>query len=175
MQDNVWLYGGTTGTSPYSDDFYKLNMQSLAWTIIEPTMPRPNANTAASITQISVNHLISFGKLHPNTSHQKPTTIPWIFDIQSHTWGQHPVAENHHEHYTGITGLNNSVIFLGGRMCIYGSWKRAQYQVENTIFSVMLEPKCLQQLVIQMIYKHRSNLPWQNLPKKLKCEIMGNE
>ena len=37
------------------------------------------------------------------------------------------------------------------------------------------QPKTLQQLATETVYKHRNNLPWQKLPKKLICKIMGTE
>ena len=39
----------------------------------------------------------------------------------------------------------------------------------------MNEPKTLQQLATETVYEHRDNLPWQKLPKKLICKIMGTE
>ena len=94
-----------------------------------------------------------------NTNQTKPIKTSWIFDIQSHQWKQHPKADHNKWYHTCITGLNSSVIILGG---------------ENTIFGVTLEPKSLQQQAIQMINKHRSELPWLNLPNKLR-EKLGKE
>ena len=84
MQDNVWLYGGLTENSVYSEDLYKLSMHSLVWTKIEATMARPNASMEASLTPISASQLVLFGGIHMDMHLQKPTR-PWIFDIQSHT------------------------------------------------------------------------------------------
>ena len=186
IQDNVWLYGGTTENNNHCNDLYKLNMHSFTWTNIETSMPRPNGRNAASLTPISVSQLVLHGGQHhfmlsyyvlndrilQDNQKLKKT---WIFDIPSHTWRQHPVVETAYRYdHTGITGLNSSVIVLGGSTM---HCKESQHHVESTTFCVMLEPKpdpkSLQQMAIRMIYKHRSKLPWENLPKKLTCKIMG--
>ena len=171
IQDNVWLYGGLAVNNGIND-LYELCMRSLVWTKIETAMPRPSDNRAATLTPISASQLVLYGGVHQDFF--KKLTGPWIFDTQSHTWRQHPPVENCNRHnHTGITGLD-SVIILGGSMRKPVSLRGAEYQVETTVY-VRLEPKCLQQLAIQMIYKHRSNLPWQSLHKNLTCIIMDHE
>ena len=171
IQDNVWLYGRLAVTIGIND-FYELSMHSLVWTKIETAMPRPYDNRGATLTPISTSQLVLYGGVHQDFL--KKLTGPWIFDIQSNTWRQHPEVENcNRRNHTGTTG-QDSVLILGGYMLKPVSLRGAQYQVENTVF-VRLEPKCLQQLAIQMIYKHRSNLPWQSLPPTLTCKIMDHE
>ena len=159
MHDNIWLCGGETG--PFTDigfnDVYKLNMHSFVWTKIETTLPLSsvpslNCGLVASLTPISASQLLWY------EGNRNTKDIPRIFDVQSHTWTPYPIAKSHHKcKHTGITGLNSNVIILG---------KKILHQVKNLI-SVTLEPKCLQQQAIQMIYKHRSNLPWKMLPQEL--------
>ena len=160
MQDNVWLHETTTINYSCSLGLYTLSMHSFTWTRIETTMPKPIRNSKASLTPISASQLLSYGGFSQDIS-DKNLTLSWIFDIQSRQWKQHPIAETYHRwNHTGITGLNSRVIILGGG---------------NTISVVILEPKSLEQLAIQRIYKHRSKLPWKKLPKKLTCKIMFPE
>ena len=164
VEDTVWLYGGSTNKIIFNNDLHELNMLSFTWTKIETTMPRPNGTRTASLTPISANQLVLYGGYVCDEN----DTVTWVFNVQSHTWRQHPTAGSHRKVlHTGITGLNSSVIILGGETS-----EGSQHQRENTIISVILEPKCLQQLAIQVIYKHRSELPWESLPKQLTCKIM---
>ena len=158
----------------FSRDLYELSMRSLVWTKIEAAMPRPDDYREATLTPISASQLVMYGGMHRHVLEK--LTGPWILDIQSYTWRQHPITENYNRlNHAGITGLNSSVIILGGSMFKPVSLQGAKCQLENSIFSVRLEPKCLQQLAIQMIYKHRSKLPWKSLPKTLTCKIMDHE
>ena len=172
IQDNVWLYGGTTENNWYCNDFYELNMHSFTWTKIETLTPRPQGRNRASLTQISASQLVLYGGFQENMC--DPDLInPWIFNIQSHTWKQHPEAEaNHRWGHTGTTVLNSAVIILGG--CALSYWG-SQHHARNTSVYLMLEPKSLQQLAIRMIYKHKSKLPLENLPSSLTCKIVDAE
>ena len=167
MEDSVWLYGGSTENGDYKNDLYKLNMHSFVWTTIKTSMPGPDSRAKASLTLISENQLLLWGGYQEGTSDQDPRK-PWIFDVQSHKWRRHRIAASDFMwNYTCITGLNNRAIILGGKAL---PGKESQHQA-----SVMLEPKCLQQLAIQMIYRHKSKLPWENLPKKLTFKIKDIE
>ena len=98
--DNVWLYGGSTTVNDiYRDDLYKLNMYSFVWTKIESTVPRPSGRRNASLTPVSANQLVLYGGRQENMSDQD-VTIPWVFDVQSHIWRQHPITENHRWNHT---------------------------------------------------------------------------
>ena len=175
IQDDVWLCGGTTQNNSHSYDLYELNMLSLVWTKIETAMPRPHATAGASLTPISASQLVLvyYDGL--------PRTLPrsWVFDIQTRTWKQHSSDDISDDilgtSFIGITGLNNNVTILERKIYIEGYLKGSQHHMETITFSVMLEPKCLQQLAIQMIYKHKSKLPCEILPEKLTRIIMGNE
>ena len=160
IQNNVWLYGGRTK-----------NICSFVWTKIKTSMPI-NGRNKASLTPISTNQLLFCEGSHQNMHGQNITIISWIYDVQSHQWRKHSTAEIHHElKHTGITGLNRSVIiFVGQAMPCKGS----QHHSEKSTFYLMLEPTSLQQLAIQMIHKHRSKLPWENLPNSLICKIKNH-
>ena len=164
IHDTVWLYGGTTEFCFHSNELYELNMHSFAWTKIEATCQKPKETSMASLTPISASHLLLYG------GNQHMNTKPWIYNVQTHAWSRHPTAKRHCRwNHTGITGLNSSVIILGGEVAL------AKKKTKKTILSVILEPKSLKKLAIQMIYKHRSELPWENLPKSLTCNIMITE
>ena len=167
IEDTVWLYGGRTCSNFFNNDFYELNMLSFVWTKIKTTMPRPDGISGASLTSISASKLVLYGGCHQDMDDHN-LAIPRVFDIQSRTWSQHPTTETCHRIYhSGLTGLNSSVIILGGETS-----GGSQHHRENAILYVRLEPKCLQQLALQMIYTHKSELPWKSLPKKLTCQIM---
>ena len=41
----------------------------------------------------------------------------------------------------------------------------------NSVYSVMLEPKSLQTLALQTVYRHRKVLPWKALPNSLTARF----
>ena len=171
VEDTVWLYGGVTKYDMYSSDFYELNMLSVTWTKIETSMSRPHGNHGAASTPVSASQLVLYGGDHDRCVDDQNRTVTWLFDVQSHTWRKHPtVASHRREKHTAITGVNSSVVIFGGTMS-----KISQHRRERTIIFVRLEPRCLQQLAIQVVYKFRSELPWKSLPKKLTCIIMDSE
>ena len=176
ITEKMWLYGGSNDRVVTNDSLYELNMQSFVWTQIETNMPRPQVKFTggfhAPLTQISADQFVLYGGTRGGNLNI--SNIPWIFDVQSHTWSRHPKTEGHpqwsHKHIVLVTCLKNNVIILAKKT------KSAWIQDEATDFSVMLdciEPKSLQHLAIQMIYKHRSKLPWESLPRKLSCKISG--
>ena len=170
IQDSVWLYGGISENSNrHNNDFYELNIHSFGWTKIESTIPRAKGRKKASLTSISASQLVLYGGYNGN-HRDKNLRVPWIFDVQSHTWRQHFTTETHHRWgHTGITGLNRRAIILGGKITPC----EGSQQQKDIMISVVMEPMKLQQLAIQIIYIHSSKLPWENLPKKLICKIMG--
>ena len=87
----------------------------------------------------------------------------WIFDIPSQTWRQYKSKKDHsRDKHRGTRGLNGCVIIVGGTIDTAES-----YDNYTATFTVMLEPKTLQQLAIQTTYKHRDDLPLKYLPRKL--------
>ena len=74
----------------------------------------------------------------------------WILDLPSRSWKQ--------------LGLNNNIIIIGGS-CDHA------YHMHKDKFHVMLEPKCLQELAMQTVFKHQAELPLKSLPRKL-CKRM---
>ena len=158
IKDRVWLYG-STGV-PNELDLYELHMNSLQWTRIESTMPKPVKFGTSSLSVITNNKLLLHGGYGESNKN-----FTWIFDVQLQAWRQHIVEENHLQwDYTGTTGLTSSVIIFGGN---------AKHGTKQQVaFSVMLEPKSLQQSATKTIYQCRQSLPWDNLPNKLIHKMM---
>ena len=87
----------------------------------------------------------------------------WIIDLASHSWKQFTSRKDHDRTWhTGSAGLNNNVIIIGG-----GKKCKNKHEVCNDIFNVILRPKSLQQVAMQVILKHRNELPLNGLPRKL--------
>ena len=88
----------------------------------------------------------------------------WILDIPSQTWRQYRSYTDHTRIcHTGTVTDNGCAVITGGVItCTKDSYK--DYSIS---FLIMLEPRSLQQLAMQMILKHTAELPWQYLPNKL--------
>ena len=163
IREKVWLYGGisfSNGTLRYFDDLYELDMRSLTWTKIHTVGHKPQFLSCWSLNVTASNQLV----LHSTMSAKFSET--WIVDLQSRSWKQHLSGRHHPRRcHTGSSGINNVTITLSA---IAG-------QIDTCVFSVMLEPKSLQQLAIKTVYEHRRELSWQCLPKKLiKFMYCGN-
>ena len=154
MKDKVWLHGGIAKT--VKDDLYELNMHSLTWTTIDSSAPMPEA-VCASLTPITDSQLLLYA--------HNFTMSPWILNLKSYTWREHHAMEDfRRRNHTSMTGLNSGVVILGG--------KRIVERCDRPLFSVMLEPKKLEQSAMKMIYQHRTELPWKSvLPDALCARI----
>ena len=180
MGSTVWLCGG--GQRPNmrnsSIDLHQLNMRSLKWTKVESSMPEPSWRFMSSLTPVTDTELVLHGGLDDCNDSLKDT---WIFDTEMHVWTQYRELKDHTRFgHAGVPGLNGSVLIIGGevhrvpqrRWACGFSKPMPRY---NPIFCVRLKPftpKSLQHLAIQVIYKHRANLPWDSLPNKLIDLIM---
>ena len=156
IMDKVWLYGGETPTGG-KNDMFELNMSSLAWTKLyanDTQGPQRLWFETSSLTPIAANQLVFRGDKYT-----------WILDVQSYMWRKLPDNFNCQNYHTGITGLNNDVIFFGGR-------DYTHRHLCSPIFSVMFGPKRLQQLAMKFIYEHREELPWKSLPSSLIHKMM---
>ena len=60
--------------------------------------------------------------------------------------------------HSGITGLCSDVIIICGKQTDTGTT-----DTDCHLFSVMLEPKSLAQLVMKQIYQYRKELPWKSI------------
>ena len=175
IKEKVWLHGKTNQRHRkfHAIRWHELNMHSLVWTHIDISMSwqeglnNRHVSRRPSITPISNSELalyVGYNRVHE-------CTFTWILDVESHTWGLHmDETENQARwgsNHTGTPGLNNNVILLGG--------KSSSQETNNSMFSVMLEPKLLQQLALKTIYQHKKVLEWKGLPRKLIHKMMGNE
>ena len=154
----VWLYGGYDSNYGNLYDFFNLNMHSFVWTKIGNGR-KIRKRFLLTLTPITTNQLV----LHSQGLRSNSRTT-WIIDVQSNTWRKHRECNSIlNNSCTSTTGLNKDVIVI-----THGS---TQYY--NIVFSVMLEPKTLQQLAMKLVFEHRTALPWESLPPKLKCKMMG--
>ena len=153
IKDTVWTYGGLSGSHMHKD-FHELNMDSLQWTHIDISIPE-SLNFVWSLTPITTSQLV----VHDGCG-------TWIFDVLKHKWRKyHRQNSCNLTSITSTTGLNSDVIILAS----------GQQNVYNPIFSVMLEPKNLQQLAMKTIHRHRETLPWNSLPSSLQNKMMITE
>ena len=155
--DNVWLYGGYNDTIVF-DELYKLSMPSRIWTHIQTDETKPQERCSCSLNAITHDQLL----LHGGGADNKTWGDTWILDLSSKTWKQYKPEDYPRRGHTGSIGINSNSILIGGAVFPVDSCD--DYQ---TTFCIMLEPKSLQQLAIQNIYKHRNLLSLECLPKKL--------
>ena len=154
----VWLYR----TVP-SDKLYELDMQSRIWTCIQVSQPHPQKRALCSLNALTESQLVMHGGLSIGGYTFSET---WVLDLQSRSWKTYTSYEAHPRRgHTGSLGLNNDIIIIGGK-----SRRFDKVDMLKHIFHVMFEPKCLQQLAMQAVFKHRAELPLMSLPRKLrKC------
>ena len=163
----VWLFGGMTSLGP-DDELYELNMYRLVWTHIHTGTPKPRIFTEtfqdpmigsiSLLAPVTANQLV----LHGNSVEGKST---WVFDVESKQWRQYPTGvkcDCWSYCCTGACGLNGDVII---------SEFHQDTGCNKPIFSVMLEPKSLQQLAMVIIHQNKTDLPWQSLPQSLLCKL----
>ena len=156
IKDTVWTYGGLSGSDSHND-LHELNMDTFQWTHIDISL-RGYLDPDCSLTPITSSKLVlQYGG----------TT--WIIDVLSHEWRKYRRRHTCCLYNTiGFTALNSNAIILGCPLPFHG-----QQNVCNPIYSVMLDPKSLQQLAMKTIHRHREILPWNSLPSSLK-NIMRN-
>ena len=157
MNEKVWLFGGRDFRS--MDDLFELTMHSLTWIKIQTGHPHPYGRSMCTLTLLTNNQIV----LHGGFGRGKGVNETWIMDLASHSWRQYTSGRDHVRRcHTGASGLRSNAIIFGGLKDL-----KDTYEVYNIVFNVMLEPKCLQQLAMQIIYKNKDTLPWKFLPVKL--------
>ena len=166
ITDKVWLYGGVT--IGQDDELYELNMHQLARTRIHTDVPKPQIfsesfqdpeiHPISLLVPVKANQFV----LHGHSTKGKST---WILDTESYQWRQYPMGAKCYciiSWYTGAPGLNSDVIIFG----IHNDTR-----CSKPVFSVMLEPKSLQQLAMRMIHQYRTSLLWTSLPPPLRRKL----
>ena len=156
--DKVWLYGGYNDTLVF-DELYELSMPSLIWAHVQTDKTKPQERFSCSLNAITHDKLLLYG----GGTVYKTLSDSWILDLPSKTWKQYKPGDYHRRAHTGSTGINSNSLIIGGRI----------FPVDHscddhpTTFCIRLEPRSLQQLAMQTIYKHRNLVSCECLPKKL--------
>ena len=159
IKEKVWLFGGGDDHIEEMEDFFELTMHSLTWIQIQSGQLHPQARTLCTLTALTDNELV----LHGGFGRDQNLSDTWIMDLTSHSWRQYTSGRDHARWcHTGSTGISRNAIIFGGL-----NDSANTYEVYNGVFHVMLEPKCLQQLAMQVIYKNHNKLHWKFLPPKL--------
>ena len=167
IQNKAWLYGGveTTGNI-FFDELFDLNLDSLVWTQVQTGQVKPPGCLWGTLTTISDSKLVLHGGFKINHVVQDTT---WILDLPSQKWKQYTSDKDHHRfNHSGSSGLNSSIITIGGKRCFCSV---NSYDAYETTFHVMLEPRSLQQLAMQMISENRRFIAWKLLPPKLIAKL----
>ena len=167
IKHKVWLYGGIS-TLHQDNKLYELNMHCMAWTHIHTATPRPHistsplfartATTTSLLAPVTTTQLV----LHGHSRDDKKT---WVFDVDSYQWREYRTAPKCYciaYCCTGASGLNSDAIVFG---------VHTDMGCNKSIFSLMLEPKSLQQLAMRIIHQNKTNLPWTCLPPPLRCKL----
>ena len=148
-RNKAWCYGGYDGGTVF-DELYELKMSSLIWTHIQTRHPKPKGCYASTLSSISGNkNFILHGGADTDNIALNDT---WILDIPSWTWKQYKSNTGHcrcgHSSTVGINGC--TIIICGTKDC------NQHFNDYSTSFLILLEPRSLQQLAMQMILKHRA-------------------
>ena len=159
IRENVWLFGGKD-IRQLMDDFFELTMHSLTWTKIQTGQSHPHARCFCTLTVLTDSQLVLHGGWCVKEQKFSDT---WIMDLTSHSWRQYTSRRDHTRWgHTGSSGLRSNAIIFGGL-----KKDNDAYEVYNNVFHVMVEPKCLQELAMQIIYNNQDALPWKFLPVML--------
>ena len=95
--DKVWLYIDP-GQCFHWGDLYELDMQSLAWTVVDTGFNKPSRLTACTLTAVTQNTLVLDGckgetsnlRIQPSEPIQgESLRNTWILDLISLSWRQH--------------------------------------------------------------------------------------
>ena len=168
IKDTVWVFGGCNYDGITLGDIFELRMNSLTWTQIQTVQPHPQAcaNCTLSVTDDKLVLHGGFAEDQTTVLHAIVSSDTWIMDLASHSWRQYTSRKDHtRTSHAGCTGLNNSVIIIGGHKTMEARPKIPE--VYDNIFYVMLKPKSLQQVAMQVMLKHQNELPLNDLPVKL--------
>ena len=134
-------------------------MPSLTWTQIQTGQPHPQSRRFCTLTAITDNQLV----VHGGMAKYRGLSDTWIMDLTSHSWRQYTSGEDHARWcHASSSGLSRNVIIFGGSKYYIDT-----YEVYDNVFHVTLEPKCLQQLAMQMIHRHKDELQLNSLPRRL--------
>ena len=166
IRENVWLFGGND-QSVLHTGLFELNMHSFLWTQIQNTQTDQLARSYCTLTAVSDSQLV----LHGGKNIQRDVlSDTWILDLPSQTWREYSAYKKQQRHGHTCTAATNR----GDCLIIGGSYTKDPFYHNReppndykTISYIMLEPLSLQQLASRVIYKHKSNLRWKNLPPKL--------
>ena len=163
----VWYSPQEFDSTAVLDELYELDMQSLIWTHIQVDKPRSQKRSLHSLNALTENQLVVHGGISWNNRFDGRTlNDTWVLDLPSRSWKKYTSFKAHpRQDHTGSLGLNSDIIIIGG-----GPDGFKGLLFHEDIFHVMFEPKCLQQLAMQTVFKHKAELPLMSLPKKLrKC------
>ena len=156
----VWLVDGFDVVRGYYKDFYQLDMESLIWTAVD--IAENVIWPSCTLTAITEDQLVCHGSSRRDPEKKCNT---WIFHVTSKVWTKYTMITEHYyplEH-TGSTGVNSSVIMIGGDPDEEGNGMEHHRNLQ-----IILGPKSLQHLAIKTIHEKKNMLPWELLPKKLK-------
>ena len=166
LGDNVWMYGGASDQSTASNDLYELNMRSLTWTHIQTGQIKPHYSFC-SLNATTDCRIVLHGAPSHFTDTHPSFNDTWVLDLTTKTWQAYTSRMGQwRQLHTGSQGIHNSIVIIGGGY--FTQFHRfIAHRHSKCVFKVMLEPKSLKQLAIQIIHKHQHSLPWRLLPKKL--------
>ena len=143
-------------------------MHTRYWTTIQIGDQLPRFSIFSTLSAISDNQLL----LHGGQSLEDVIlSDTWILDLPSQTWREYSAYNKQpRQCHTCTTGINRGNCLIVGGTCSnfpFRDHKREPPKGYRTISHIMLEPLSLQQLASKVIYKHKSNIRWKNLPPKL--------
>ena len=146
----VWIYGGYNyHTHQFISDLHVLELSSFTWTLITTS---PRYFQTRSLNVVGDTKLV----LRADRFFDIPGEI-WIFDMTSVSWRYILFRDCYRSSNTCCLGLDNSVVIIGGEE----DGGCSPQNNNQCVFTVMLEPKSLQQLCIKMIHKHKHELTWE--------------
>ena len=114
INDKVWILGGFNSSWDYMPlgDMYELSMSSLTWSEIQTSQTHLLRRSKCTLTVAADDKLV----LHGGQTGIHTFNDTWVMDLTSHSWKQIFPSQKAlpRRWHTGSTGLNNSVIIIGG-------------------------------------------------------------
>ena len=167
IRENVWLFGGNDEPALHTG-LFELNMHTLLWTEIQNIQTDQLARSYCTLTAVSDSQLLLHGGQNIKGVVLSDTLI---LDLPSQTWREYSAYKKQKRHgHTCTAGTNRGDCLIIGGSCSKEPVLDHEHKPPNgyrTVCHVTLQPLSLQQLASRVIYKHKSNLRWKNLPPKL--------
>ena len=163
-KDRVYMFGGRNSSGSCFDDLYELRMHSFTWIQIQTDQTRPQGQLVCTLNSLFGSQLELHCRANRFKYFNERLNDTWVFDLPSQSWRQYKcTTDDNRWRHTRTKCTDGNIISIGGTSKCNPAY--------NFTFHIKLGPKTLQQLVMKTIFKHRTELVWKCLPKKLIAQL----